>query len=196
MNCREKIEKIWDIVKNCEFKSDDGASYRLFNIKKELEKYIIKYSYYDKYGVEIKEDYINNENNIKLDEKYASIRILRIIGTKESGSYILNSDKQPNDELLMSYSHPTGAYMFESFSGNYYDKELFLMYFNELKKYNYKYIDEMNHDIYFDLDEGFKLYKEYPKICKKYQIMFDRRKKKNEADKLREKLSELEKEIS
>lgn len=191
---REIIKKIIDIVKdfNEEHEWSDEHNF-LERIKNECEKFETKYEYLDKYGVELKINNIMHSENIKVDERYAYISIYRIKGDERQ--YISNSDKQPNNELLMSFRHSTGSYMFGGggwSSDEYYDPVLFQMYFEELKKYKYSYIDEINHHIYFTVDEGMKLYKNYKEICEKYQKLFDERRKKAKADKLREQLKELE----
>lgn len=196
MKYRKLIENIYDLIKD--FEEDnifDEDAIMLRKIKDELKYYKIKYDYFDKYGVEIKSNNIMSKESITLDETYANIYISRILG--KDNCYILNSDKQPDNELLMCYSHSTGSYMFGGGSwGNdsYYDSELFDMYFEELKKYNYSYIDDLNHKLYFTLDEGFKLYKDYKDICEKYQKLFDERRKQHKIDEMKKKIEELENE--
>lgn len=194
MENRKLIENIYDLVKDFEEKILSVEEERTLNsIKEELEKYKIKYEYFDKYGVEIKTTKINGKENIKVDDEYAHIYISRILG--KDNCYILNSKEQPNNELLMIYGHSTGSYMF---GGNgwendsYYDPKLFDMYFEELKKYNYSYIDDLNSKLYFTLDEGFKLYKDYKNICEKYQKLFDERRKQHKIDEMKKKIEELE----
>lgn len=192
---RKVIEQISDLVKTFKRENYNDEEYFLDRIKYEVNKFKIKYDFLDKYGVDIKKDNIFNEENIKIDERYAKISIYKIRG--DETSRILNSDKQPNNELLMVYSHSTGSYMFGGggwSSDNYYDPELFDMYFEELKKYKYKYIDDLNHYIYFDLEEGFKLYKDYKNICDKYQKLFDERRNNAKVEKLQEELKRLKKE--
>ena len=194
MSKREMIEKIIDIVKdfNEEHEWSDEHSF-LSKLKSDCNKFKIKYDYLDKYGVELRLSDIKHSEYIIVDDRYACVSIYRIKG--DDISYICNCKKQPNDELLMSYRHSTGSYMFGGSGwGNdeYYDPELFQIYFEELKKYKYSYIDELNHHIYFTVDEGMKLYKNYKDICKKYQDLFDERRKKAKAEQLREQLKKLE----
>lgn len=191
---RKVIEQIYDLVKTFKRENYNNEENFLDKIKDEVNKFKIKYDFLDKYGVDIKKDNIFNEENIKIDERYARISICKIRG--DETSRILNSYKQPNNELLMVYSHSTGSYMFGGGWGsdNYYDPELFDMYFEELKKYKYKYIDGLNHNIYFDLEEGFKLYKDYKNICDKYQKLFDERRNNAKVEKLQEELKRLKKE--
>ena len=193
---REIIEKMWEIVKEFECAESFGEEQNdIKTIAERLSKHIIKYFYHDKYGLDLKAYRIESKENINVDDTYADISIYRVRG--DDVSYILNSKEQPNNELLMVYSHSTGSYMFGggAFSiDEYYDPDLFDMYFEELKKYKYKYIDPINHKIYFDLEEGSKLYKDYKNICEKYQKLFDERRKKYKTERLREQLKELEEE--
>lgn len=191
---RKVIEQIYDLVKTFKRENYNNEENFLDKIKDEVNKFKIKYDFLDKYGVDIKKDNIFNEENIKIDERYARISICKIRG--DETSRILNSDKQPNNELLMVYSHSMGSYMFGGSWGSdkYYDSELFDMYFEELKKYKYKYIDNLNHYIYFDLEEGFRLYKDYKNICDKYQKQFDERRNNAKIEKLQEELKRLKKE--
>ena len=195
---REMIEKIYEIVENFDEKHEWTDEYDfLSRVKDNCKKFKKKYEILDKYDVDININKILTDENIELKSEYANIHIWRITGTKESRCYILNSEKQPNNELLMCYDHPTGPYMFggHSWDGeNYYDDELFEQYFDELKTYGYSYIDELNHKIYFTIDNGMKLYKDYEKICEKYQKLFNERMKNNKINKLKEQLKELENE--
>lgn len=195
---REMIEKICEIVENFDEKHEWTDEYDfLSKVKDNCKKFKKKYEILDKYDVDIDINKILTDENIELKSKYANISIYRIIGTKKSKSYILNSDKQPNNELLMCYDHPTGSYMFGGSTWGeekYYDDELFDQYFNELKNYGYSYIDELNSTIYFTIDNGMKLYKDYEKICKKYQKLFNERIKNNKINKLKKQLEELENE--
>lgn len=194
MNKRKIIQKICEIVGqfNEEHEWTDEHQF-LSEIKSKCEKFAVKYDFLDKYEVELKLCNINHREFIKVDDRYACIDIYRIKG--DDRQYICNSAKQPNNELLMCYRHSTGSYMFGGggFCGdNYYDSELFGMYFEELKKYKYSYIDEINHSIYFTVDEGMELYKNYKDICEKYQKLFNERRKQAKANELRKQLQELE----
>ena len=191
---RKVIEQIYDLVKTFKRENYNDEEYFLGKIKDEVNKFKIKYDFLDKYGVDIKKDNIFHEENIKIDERYAIISIYKIRGDETSSIY--NSDKQPNNELLMVYSHSIGSYMFGggTFSSDgYYDPKLFDMYFDELKKYKYKYINDLNRKLYFDLEEGFKLYKDYKNICDKYQKLFNERRNKAKVEKLQEEIKHLKK---
>jgi len=71
------------------------------------------------------------------------------------GRHISWSDdgKQPEDELLLVISFPTGAYIF----GDDYPTEFFKEFFQELKTYNPKYTDTTNKTLYFQFHILFQL---------------------------------------
>lgn len=103
---------------------------------------------------------------------------------------ICNSYMQPNNEKLFSISFPTGPYLF----GDDYPKELFERFFEEIKTYQPKYIDDINHHLLFDLDNGAKLYKKYYEILKKYDDEYRAGIKQRKINKLKEEIERLEKE--
>jgi len=190
---REVIEDIYKLIKDLDVKEFNDEDRVLRNLKSSLGKFNVKYDCLDKYGVELKVDNISHSECYSLSSNYASIYVTKIDGSENN--YILNSKKQPKKEVLMAYSQNTGSYMFGGSYWNneeYYDQELFNMYFDELKKYEYKYIDEMNNCIYFDLEVGFNLYKNYLSICKKYQKLFNDRMTNNEKENLKKRLEKIE----
>jgi len=192
MEKRKILEQIYDLIKDFEREKWDDESSAISKIKNEIRSFKIKYKYLDKYNVELLSSSINGEENFSLKSEYGEIYVSRIKG--KDNCYISNSKEQPKNELLMCYSHGTGSYMFggTGWGGDsYYDSELFNMYFNELKKYDYKYIDEINNSIYFNLNEGFKLYKKFSIICDKYQKLFNKRMKDDKIEQLKKKLDNL-----
>ena len=60
--------------------------------------------------------------------------------------------------------------------------------YKELKDY----IDEINQNIYFTIEEGIKLYNDYGDICKKYQKLFNERLKIDKKNKLKSQLEKME----
>lgn len=93
--------------------------------------------------------------------------------------------KQPEDELLLELSFPTGAYIF----GDDYPSEFFEEFFQELKSYIPKYSDIINKNLYFSMDNAGKIFNEFPAILKKY---YD----KNKEDVRVRKIKKMEKELA
>ena len=112
------------------------------------------------------------------------------------GMKVLNSKKQPKeDEMLFKFAYPTGAYIFGG-SGWYgsdsnYDTKTFDEFFEELKTYNYKYIDNMNSCLYFSMENGAKLFNKYQEICEKYQNIWNKRAKEKKKEELEQQLKDL-----
>ena len=63
----------------------------------------------------------------------------------------------------------------------------------ELKTYNYKYIDDMNSCLYFSMENGAKLFNKYQEICEKYQNIWNKRAKEKKKEELEQQLKDLDK---
>lgn len=89
-----------------------------------------------------------------------------LFGKEERRTISCSDNKeQPHNEWLYWLSFPTGAYIFDED----YPTELFDEFFDELKSYNFKYSDTMNHSLYFDEGTASKIHEDFPAILKKYQ---------------------------
>lgn len=179
LDIKEKLEKAYEIDKD----------YEINSCKNSIERKLIQVEYKIKYDIELKDYEIRRTDWICIDRFKGNIYIGK-------GMEVLNSKEQPKeDEILIQFAYPTGAYIFGGggwFSdGSNYDRELFDDFFEELKTYNYKYIDELNSCLYFDMENGIKLFKKYNEICKKYQNMWDERKKVRKIKALKEELKIL-----
>lgn len=95
-----------------------------------------------------------------------------------------DNGKQPEDELLLQLSFSTGAYIF----GEDYPTEFFKQFFLELKGYEPKYIDTVNKNLYFSMDNAGKVFNEFPGILKKYY-------EKNKEDARLRKIKKMEEEL-
>ena len=92
---------------------------------------------------------------------------------------------QPEDELLLCISFPTGAYIF----GGDYPTEFFQKFFLELKTFKPKYIDSSNKSLYFSMDNAGDIFNEYETILKKYY-------EENKKDIQRRKLQKMKDELA
>ena len=96
--------------------------------------------------------------------------------------------RQPDDEWLYVISFPAGAYVL----GDYYPKDTFNTFFNELKKFVPKYIDTENHSLYFSVSNAKIAHNNFYEIFNKYKNLAAAENKKRRAEKLRKELEELE----
>lgn len=95
--------------------------------------------------------------------------------------------KQPEDELLLVISFPTGAFIF----GSDYPQELFKEFFQELKTYKPKYSDTANKSLYFSMENAGKMFNDFPSILKKYHEKNTEDSKKRKIKKMEEELEKL-----
>ncbi len=157
-------------------------------------------SKYHLFGIELKEKYGLNINP----------KILKSLDWNKFGEYMAISwyggdtnrdiswsddDTQPNDELLLSISFPTGAYLFgnENMLHKDYPVEFFQKFFNELKKYNPKYIDTHNSSLYFSMENAGKVFNKFNDILKKYHEMNREDIRKRKIKEMKEGLKRLQK---
>lgn len=97
--------------------------------------------------------------------------------------------RQPTDEVMLVILFPTGAYTL----GNSYPVELFKEMWDEIKTYDFKYVDEVNHGIYFPLDKAAPIANAYKDILVKYQKRYHDEANIRRAAELRLELERLEK---
>jgi len=174
LEIKNKLQQLYEI--------DDD--YEIRNFMREIDKKIKIIEYKEKYDIDLKTRDFQNADWVYIERFKGIIYIGK-------GMEVLNSDAQPDkNEELIAFCYPTGAYIF----GNDYDEKVFEEFFEELKKYNFKYIDDINDKLYFELEKGSKLFKDYDKICKKYQELYDLRAKERRKEELKKQLEMLDEE--
>lgn len=144
---------------------------------------------YHLFGIELKEIHgldINPRDIYSLDwnnlRNYVSVGWFGEI-YKRTISWSDNG-KQPENELLLYISFPTGAYIF----GDDYPVSLFQEFFQELKSYNPKYTDTTNKGLYFSMENSGKVFDEFSNILKKYNEL-------NKVDSKKRKINLLQAEL-
>lgn len=101
-----------------------------------------------------------------------------------------DDDRQPSvGERLFKISFPTGAFMF---SDNYeHSKNIFNDFFKELKSYNPIYMDSVNHNLFWDIKDGYRIYSDYENIYEKYRLRVEEAIKKYKIIELESELVKL-----
>ena len=137
---------------------EDGM-YSLTSIKSEADKHLFALELKEVYGYDIKRKHVNRE--------YEQLNDFICINRANEHKSIISEDgtRPENGEILLQISFPTGAYIF----GGDYPREFFYKFINELKTYNPKYIDSMNHYLYFDLTNGAKIFNEFNDVFNRYK---------------------------
>jgi len=147
------------------------------------------------FAIELKEKYglnIEPQNIRSLDwNRFGDYLSIGLFGEKYKRIISWPDDgKQPEDEVLIHLSFPTGAYIF----GNDYPTELFKQFWQELKAYNPKYYDTVNNSLYFSMENGAKIFNEFQGILEKYYELNEEDLKKRKIKKLQDELEKLNKE--
>ena len=96
--------------------------------------------------------------------------------------------RQPKDEWLLVVSFPPGAYIF----GQDYQQDTFDQFFNELRAYGTKYVDVVNHCLYFSPEKAKDVYENYLRIYKKYSEIAEYNRKDQKIAELKKQLDLLE----
>lgn len=148
--------------------------------------------------------------SIKLEKDYGILNITRsMVQCTESSVFVRINDnmyiasmgekyrrtiswsvdgRQPDDEIMLVLSFPTGAYIF----GDSYPTELFARMWEEIKSYGYKYVDDMNHNVYFSLDVAAPIANGFRDLLNKYYKIFKEEVNIRRAEELRRELAKLE----
>lgn len=109
---------------------------------------------------------------------------------KDWWEYISWSDdwRHPNNEWLVCFHYPTGAYFFWS----EYPYKTFNKFFNELKTFNPDYSDTNNKSLYFNLENAWKVILKYKDILQKYRDMAWEEIKNKKRKELEDQLAKLQ----
>ena len=183
----EKVQNAYTEILGVINKYKDIVVFDYVDMEEASEKHL--------FGVELKEKFglnINPGNIYSID--WTSFGDFRVIGRwgEKYGRTISWSDDglQPKDEILLRISFSTGAYIF----GDDYPKKLFEEFWEELKTYEPKYCDTVNHSLYFSMDNASKIFNDFDSILKKYNEKNREQYKERKIKKMREELNQLEKE--
>lgn len=152
------------------------------------------------YGIELKEKYglnIEPKQVSSLDHnKFGKWKTICWFGEKYRRTISWSVDgKQPEDELLFTFSFPTGAYIFGD--GGMFDKDyptaFFQKFWLELKTYKPDYIDEANHCLYWKLENAKEMFNSFDDVLKKYYELNREDVKQRRIEKMKADLAKLEK---
>jgi hypothetical protein len=105
-----------------------------------------------------------------------------------------NDNKQPEDELLLEISFPTGPFIF-SCDGPFnaeYPQDFFQKFWNELKSYHPDYVDDHNDGLFWKIENASIIFNAFDNILKKYSELNKEDVKQRKIAKLKKELSALE----
>jgi len=171
MEDKEIFKKIFNICKEYE-----GDNETVKTIKEKCNLELFRNEIIEKYNINIPINKINNTKYIRIKDWHGEI-CLGVFNEENT----LNMDEKPKNEMLLSIQFPTGAYIF----GENYDKELFDEFYKELKTYSPKFCDDLNHYLYYSLENASKIYNDYEDIYKKYRDKYNSKFYKRKIDELK-----------
>ena len=166
---KEKYDKI------LELSSEEGLKIDLEILKRGINAHLQNVELLENYGIDTE----------KMDKS-----CMRYFVWEEHSRISVNSgNKKPivGDRLFVIH-YSTGAYIF----GDYYPKEMFIDFWNELKSYNPDFYDDINNYLYFKIENAKNIFKDYPLIWEKYKELNKENYKKHQKEKLQRQINELE----
>ena len=152
---------------------------------------------YEIFGIDFEIKYgssFNNGNWLPL------LNYCHIMKFNPEHNKIHNSKEQPGHEWLYQISFPTGAYIFnldeyfsDIFNLDKYFPDIFNDFWEELKTYKYKFIDNMNRCIYFSPDNARAIHDNLELIIEKYRKLATIKFREVQIKRAEDKLAELKK---
>jgi len=151
------------------------------------------------YGIELKERYglnIKPENINTIDyNSFGEFKKVGWFGEKYRRTISWSVDgRQPEDELLFTVSFPTGAFIFGD--GGIFNKdyptEFFQKFWLELKTYKPDYIDEVNHGLYWKIENAKDAFNSFDDVLEKYNQLNNEDIKQRRIKKMKDDLAKLE----
>ncbi len=182
MKTIDAYKKILKVIKSCAKEAELDSS---VDIGYKLEQLITREEIQESFGIDLKHCYEYSDSYFKVGyDQY-----IALYGTKHNRTISWSDDgEQPKDEWLLAVTYPTGAYIF----GEDYQKETFAQYFDELKEFEPKYVDTVNHCLYYTADKAKAVYDEVGEITKKYRAIAEENRKASKIDALKKQLEVLE----
>lgn len=177
----EAIKKSYQAVFKVLNKHKENIGFNVKNLQYESEVHILKLRLNE---LGFKVNYIGNLTYVDIRDWFHYVHY-----AQDSQYTISWSDdgRQPSNEELIKVSFPTGAYIF----GDSYPTSVFNRLFNELKSFNPLYSDTNNSSLYFSLEDGARLYKEFDEIYKKYRELHIEESKAQKIKELEDQLAKL-----
>lgn len=182
MKTIEAYKKILKVINTC---AKDVELDNSVDISYKLESLITKEEIQESFGISLRHCYNYETSYFQIGEG----KFISKYGKKYNRTIPWSADgRQPEDEWLFAITYSTGAYIF----GEDYQKETFQQFFNELKEFEPKYVDQANHGLYYTADKAKAVYEKVDEITKKYRQIAEENRKDSKIAALKKQLEELE----
>jgi hypothetical protein len=154
-----------------------------------LRRVIANLKISDKFGIPLRYMESNSEWMQVGSSRYDDFMIIGLFGEEHNRTISWSDDgRQPENEWLFKIGFPTGAYIF----GEYYPKDTFNKFFEELKSYSPAYSDTNNHALYFTSENAKLVYDNFYQIFDKYKSQAAEELKERRKQELIKELAKLE----
>lgn len=181
----EEIKKAYDEVFDALYKYKDLCNFNLSELERTSKYHLFGVELKEKYGLNIDPKKVSSLNYQKFGDKG-----IGLFGEKYGRTISWSVDgRQPNDEYLFTISFPTGTYIF----GQDNPKEFFLKFWLELKSYKPDYEDEVNHCLYWKLENAKDVFNNYESILERYNALNIEDVKQRKINSLKAELDKLTK---
>lgn len=182
MKTIEAYKKILKVVKSC---AKEVAIDSSVDISYKLEQLITREEIQESFGINL----MNCHNYSGTYFKVGYEQFIAKYGSEYNRTISWSDDDtQPEDEWLFVISYPTGAFIF----GEDYQQETFKQYFDELKRFEPKYVDTVNHNLYYADDVAKVVFEKVDELLKKYYAIAEENRKDSKIEALKKQLEALE----
>jgi hypothetical protein len=184
MGTYDKTKRAYDEIFALMDKHKDDLVFRVDSFKDKAEHHLYGIELVEKYGFQINPKEIHDKVWQALSDH---IYIGFMDGTRRTIS-APDDGRQPYNEQMLIIKFPSGAYVLDAS----YPTIIFREFFNELKTFNPKYTDTRNSNLYFDLDNGAKVFNAFRSILDKHKTRARQYAAQEKIEMLKRELAELE----
>ena len=198
--------KLWkeayqDILTVCEKYPNFNNLFSFYDIAEingKAKNHLLLIEWYEKYGLKIDhlfELYTRDYLNINSYLNFQLFKDAEKCKAESRGRSISwsDDDSQPEDGWYLCIGFSTGAYIF----GEDYDsqKQLFQDFFKQLKSYKPDYLDTVNHNLYWKIENAKPIYDNFNKILNKYHEKNKSELNERKVKKLKEELKKAQSQL-
>ena len=180
----EKVKKAYDEILKVLHKNREICVFDVNDLERKAKIHLFGLELKEVYGLNIDPKQVNSIDYQSFGEKK-----IGLFGEKYRRTISWSVDgRQPEDEYLFTVSFPTGAYIF----GEDYATDFFQKFWLELKEFKPDYIDEVNHCLYWKLENAKDAFNNYDATLKKYYELNKEDVKRRRIEKMKKELEQLE----
>lgn len=181
----EKVKKAYDEILKVLHKNREICVFDVSDLERKAKIHLFGLELKEVYGLNVDPKQINSIDWIR----FGDYRTIGLWGEKHRRTISWSVDgRQPKDEMLLQICFPTGAHIF----GEDYAVNFFQIFWLELKSFKPDYIDEVNHGLYWRLENAKDVFNLFDETLKKYHELNREDSKQRRIEKMKKELEKLE----